>query len=75
MSGAKRYRGLRPKPENLGVTPLAEGEGTRTYRVRAKKDLLDWFGTMTAEERGRFLERVRAEQGNWNPSEERTPQE
>lgn len=61
MSQANRYRGLRPRPENLGVTPLAEGEGTKTYRVRAREDVLAWFGTMTSGERGRFLEHAQAQ--------------
>lgn len=60
MSKPSRYKGLRPNPEKLGVTPLAAGEGTRTYRVRASEDVLTWFGTMSAEERGRFIERAHA---------------
>ncbi len=55
MTKLSRYKGLRPNPEKLGVTPLAEGEGTRTYRVRAQEDVLTWFGSMSAEERGHFI--------------------
>ncbi len=58
MAKEDRYRNLRPKPENLGVTPLAAGEGTHTFRVRARQETLDKFGKMTAEERGRFIERA-----------------
>ncbi|WP_139806313.1 hypothetical protein [Deinococcus hopiensis] len=60
MTKKDRYRGLRAKPENFGVTPLNSGEATRVYRVRASETLLDRFGTMTAEERGHFIERAYA---------------
>jgi len=42
----------------LGVTPLAEGEGTYSYRVRAHHSTLDRFGRMTAAERGAWVTRA-----------------
>lgn len=56
----KRVRGPgRPVLENLrNAGPLLrEGEITRTHRVRASAAVHEWFGAMSAEERGAVLAR------------------
>lgn len=55
MSRDPRYRGLKPHPEKLGVTPLSEGEASRPVRVRAAAKVLDWLGTLGAAEVGRLM--------------------
>jgi len=58
MTKLEQHRGLRPNPHTLGVRPLEEGEGTKTYRVRASLKTLERFQNMSSDERGQFLERV-----------------
>lgn len=53
-------RNLRPNPKALGVEPLREGESSGAYRVRGPRDALDWFGTLSASERGQLVANMRA---------------
>ncbi|TSA78941.1 hypothetical protein FNU79_18570 [Deinococcus detaillensis] len=46
------YANLRPKPENLGVTPLREGETTQTMRIRSHTAAVRWAAGLSAAERG-----------------------
>ena len=50
-----RYRGLRPHPEALGVTPLAKGEISRPVRIRASETVHNWLKGMNAGELGQLL--------------------
>jgi hypothetical protein len=52
------YPNLRPKPENLGVTLLAEGEKTKTMRIRAAADVIAWAVALSAAERGVLLTKI-----------------
>ncbi|MEF2280479.1 hypothetical protein V3W47_19470 [Deinococcus sp. YIM 134068] len=62
---ARRRRGPgRPVLENLrnAGPPLGEGEKSQTHRIRAADDLHEWFGAMTAEQRGHVIARAKAAQ-------------
>ena len=55
MSKSGRYRGLRPNPQALGVTPLQEGERSFTVRIRGSDDLFHWLQGFTAAQRGELF--------------------
>ena len=69
FSSRPQNRHLRPHPEALGVTPLAEGELSRPVRVRGSKELHGWLRERSAAELGRLLEEVMQS----SVSEEPTP--
>lgn len=58
MSTSSRYRGLRPNPQALGVTPLGAGEASRPVRVRASVEVHEWLRSLNAAEVGEVLTRV-----------------
>lgn len=62
MGKSNRYRGLRPNPQALGVTPLAEGEMSRPVRVRASEDVHMWLSGFTSAQLGQLLAQVYAQQ-------------
>jgi len=51
-----QFKGLRPNPHTLGVTPLEPGEVSEKVRIRAKKEVYERFEALTAAQRGQFLE-------------------
>lgn len=53
------YRSLRANPQMLGVTLLAEGEESRTVRVRGSAELHTWLKTLGAARLGEILEAAR----------------
>lgn len=60
-----RYDEAMPNPKGtpaaLGVTPLADGELSELYRIRAASAIHEWLSLMTAAERGEVLTRVHRE--------------
>lgn len=55
MAKNSRYKGLRPQPENLGVTPLATGEISRPVRIRASIEVHNWLRQFSAAQIGELL--------------------
>lgn len=55
MAKNSRYQGLRPQPENLGVTPLATGEISRPVRIRASIEVHNWLRQYSAAQIGELL--------------------
>lgn len=58
MNENPRLRGLRPNPENLGVTVLEPGEVSRPVRIRASASVHQRLKQMTAKEIGEVLAQV-----------------
>lgn len=55
---APHFRGLIANPQTLGVTPLADGEESRSVRVRGSRELHAWLRTQGAAKLGEHLEAV-----------------
>ncbi|QLG11425.1 hypothetical protein HLB42_12035 [Deinococcus sp. D7000] len=62
MAKNSRYKGLRPQPENLGVTPLAIGEISRPVRIRASIEVHNWLRQFSAAQIGELLTQLHKKQ-------------
>ena len=61
MTKPKGKKRGRPVLSNLhgNPEPLNPGEASGAYRVRGPRDALDWFGALSASERGQLVARIR----------------
>jgi hypothetical protein len=55
MTKRPQNKHLRPLP---GLVALQDGESTNVYRVRGREEVLAWWGSLTAAQRGGLVEEL-----------------